>query len=154
LAYPAEAIARSLDGSGFLVPRNSGLLMTACSWASSKFTHLGRDGIVRLRVSAGRWGDTRAGCLSAAELVTTIRHELAITMGIEAPPDEVRVSPWPRSLPQYTVGHLDRLSAVEEDVRSAGSGLAVTGAAFRGVGIPMGIHQGREATRSVLARLV
>lgn len=152
-AYRADGVSRPLDGSGFLVPRNSGLLMTACSWASSKFAHLGGDGVVRLRVSAGRWGDTRANRLTDAELVRALRRDLAKTMGIGAAPEAVRISPWPRALPQYTVGHLDRLAAVEADVAAVGPGLAVTGAAFRGVGIPAGVHQGRQAARSVLARL-
>lgn len=153
LAYQPDAVDRSLDGSGFLVPRRAGLLMTACSWASSKFSHLGSDGVVRLRVSAGRWGDERAERMGEEELLAALRHDLLVTMGISKAPIEVRINRWPRSLPQYTVGHLERIAEIEADTLAAGPALAVTGAAFRGVGLPMGIHQGRSAARAVLARL-
>jgi oxygen-dependent protoporphyrinogen oxidase len=153
LAYHPDAVDRPLDGSGFLVPRNAGQLMTACSWASSKFGHLGGDGVVRLRVSAGRWGDERAERMNEQELLAALRHDLSVTMGIYAEPTEVRVNRWPRSLAQYTVGHLERVAEIEADTLEGGPALAVTGAAFRGVGLPMGIHQGRSAARAVLARL-
>jgi protoporphyrinogen/coproporphyrinogen III oxidase len=150
-AYRDEDVPMPLEGSGFLVPRSAGLLMTACSWASSKFDHLGGDGTTRLRVSAGRVDDRRAEALSDEALVAALRDDLTTTMGIEAAPREVRVNRWPASLPQYRVGHLDRLAVVEDEVRRHVPGVVVTGAAFRGVGLPACIDQGRRAARQVLS---
>ena len=152
-AWPSAALGRPLDGSGFLVPRSEGLLMTACSWSSAKFAHLGGDGVARLRVSAGRWGDDRIAGLSDTDLVDRLRADLAVTMGIEAPPVEVRISPWPNGLPQYWPGHLDRLAAAEAALADQAPGIVVTGAAFRGVGLPAGIHQARRAAEQIAATL-
>lgn len=151
LAWPATSIARPLDGSGFLVPRSEGLLMTACSWSSSKFAHLGGDGIARLRVSAGRWGDDRIAALDDAALTAQLRRDLATTMGIEATPQEVRISRWPACLAQYRPGHLDRLDALEAALAGEAPGVTATGAAFRGVGLPACIYQGRRAGEQIAA---
>jgi oxygen-dependent protoporphyrinogen oxidase len=149
-ALPVAAVARPLDGSGFLVPRSAGLLMTACSWSSSKWAHLGGDGTVRLRVSAGRDGDERIGGLDDGALVTALRRDLCTTMGITAHPSEVRVTRWPASLPQYRPGHLARLGALEASLAETSPGVMATGAAFRGVGLPACVHQGREAARRLV----
>ncbi|MGH9245692.1 MAG: protoporphyrinogen oxidase [Acidimicrobiales bacterium] len=156
LAVPAHAIGRPLDGSGFLVPRSERLLMTACSWASSKWRHLAPrrpDEPVLLRVSAGRAGDRRALELDADNLVATVLDELARTMSLSGAPLEVRVTPWPQSFPQYAVGHLDRVAAIETELADRAPGLAVAGAAYRGLGIPACIDQGRRAARSALDAL-
>ncbi len=152
-AYRAADVDRPLDGSGFLVPRSAGMVMTACSWSSSKWAHLGGDGTVRLRVSAGRDGDGRIAGLDNEDLVSALRLDLGTTMGITAAPAGVRVSPWPSSLPQYRPGHLARVAAVEADVADRSPGLAVTGAAFRGVGLPACIDQGRRAAAAIIERL-
>jgi oxygen-dependent protoporphyrinogen oxidase len=150
-AFRPADVPVPLDGSGFLVPRSADMLMTACSWASTKFAHLGGGDVARLRVSAGRIDDVRAGRRDDGALVEELRGDLARTMGITDPPLAVRVSRWPASLPQYTVGHLDRLAAIEEDVARRAPGLVVTGAAFRGVGLPACIAQGRSAGRQILS---
>ena len=151
VAYRQAEVPIPLDGSGFLVPRSAGLLMTACSWASSKFDHLGGDGTARLRVSAGRIDDRRAEGLTDQALVDAVRRDLATTMGIEAPPLAVRLNRWPSSLPQYRVGHLERLAAIEADLAHNAPGVVVTGSAFRGVGLPACIDQGRTAARQLLS---
>lgn len=154
LAYPADAVDRPLDASGFLVPRGSGLLLTACSWATSKWSHLDRgDGTVVVRASAGRIDDERARTLDDGSVVRRLASELANTMGIRRDPTGVRVSRWPRSLPQYAPGHLDRVAAVDRAVAEAAPGLAVAGAALRGLGVAACINQGREAARRVLSHL-
>ncbi|MDH3707675.1 MAG: protoporphyrinogen oxidase, partial [Acidimicrobiia bacterium] len=148
-AWPRAAVPIDLHSSGFLVPRSAGLLLTAASIASSKWAHLGGDETVIVRASAGRFGDERALALDDAELVRALRADLHRTMGVEAPPDEVRVIRWPASFPQYTPGHLDRIDHVERAV-AAVPGLAVAGAALRGVGIPTCIRSGTEAVTRLL----
>jgi oxygen-dependent protoporphyrinogen oxidase len=146
LAFPRSAVKRELDASGFLVARSEGLLMTACSWASSKWAHLGgSDAPVVLRVSAGRHGDERALDLDDGDLVAHLVDELTTTMAIVGDPTEVRVSRWPRSFPQYAVGHLDRVARIESSLAAAAPGVIVAGAALRGLGVPACIRQGRDA---------
>ena len=148
-AWPEHAI-RPLNGSGFLVPRSAGLLMTACSWSSAKFAHLGGNGTARLRVSAGRATENRAMAMDDESLIAALLKDVRTTMGIEAVPQEVRVSRWPECLPQYAVGHLAHLHTIEVALASAAPRLMVTGAAFRGVGLPACIHQGRSTAAALI----
>ena len=152
-AFPTAAVRRPLDASGFLVPRPEGLLLTACSWSSSKWSHLAGDDRVILRASAGRWGDDRAAALSDDELVGRLRAELGRTMAVGGEPLAVRVHRWPRAFPQYEPGHLDRMAGVIDELTRTAPGLAVAGAMLGGVGIPACIGTGREAAARVDAAL-
>jgi oxygen-dependent protoporphyrinogen oxidase len=145
------ATGRPLDASGFLVPRPEGLFMTACSWASSKWSHLAEPGRALLRVSAGRFGDERAMQLDDDELVARLRADLATTMDLREAPSAVKVVRWPRSFPQFPPGHRDRIADIRAELE--GTGLAVAGAAIDGVGIPACIGSGRTAARRVLAAM-
>jgi oxygen-dependent protoporphyrinogen oxidase len=150
-AFRADEVGRPLDASGFLVPRAAGLLLTACSWSSSKFAHLGGDGVVRLRASAGRHDDQRQATLGDDRLADRLRDDLATTMGLTVPPIETRVSRWPASLPQYRPGHLERVDAIEAALAEALPGVHLAGAAYRGLGVPACIASGRAAARAALA---
>ncbi len=152
LCFEDGAIRSSLDGSGFLVPRTAGKLMTACTWTSSKWAHLKPPGRTIIRASAGRDGQDEALQLDDAELAGRLCSELGQMIEIDGRPVETRVSRWPRSFPQYKVGHLSRVSRIEDEAASI-DGLAVAGAALRGLGIPACIAQGRRAARSVLEDL-
>jgi oxygen-dependent protoporphyrinogen oxidase len=152
LAYPSSAVSLSPGVSGFLVPRVDGRLMTACTWLSAKWPHLGRPGQTLLRVSAGRWGDDRAFGMADDELVGRLRSELQEAMGITARPDAVAVARWPRAFPQYQVGHLERVARIHGALVHQ-PGLVVAGASYGGVGIPACIGQGRRAARAVLDQL-
>jgi oxygen-dependent protoporphyrinogen oxidase len=146
LVVPRDGIDNPLDGSGFLVPQSSGRLLTACSWMTSKWPHLGVDpSTVILRASAGRAGDERALALTDGELVAALLDDLRDTMGLHAAPTEVRVSRWERSFPQPRPGHLDALAAAERELSDRAPGLAATGAWALGVGIPACIRGARRA---------
>lgn len=148
LAYETP---RQLDASGYLVPRTEGLLLTAASWASSKWAHLSRPGRVILRASAGRFGDDRAADMDDATLVERIRADLATTMDLRDEPSAVRVQRWPRSFPQFPPGHQARIAAAQAELAAIAPTVAVAGAAINGVGIPACIGSGRAAARAVLA---
>jgi oxygen-dependent protoporphyrinogen oxidase len=152
-AFPRAGVRIELDGSGFLVPRTEGLLLTAASWATSKWAHLaGDDGRVVVRASAGRAGEERIASLDDEQLVAQLRADLALTMGAEVEPDEVRVSRWPRGFPQYASGHLDRVAAIEAALAEAMPAVALAGAMLRGIGVPACIREGRAAATTLLAR--
>jgi len=141
-AYPNDAVTRPLDASGFLVPRPEDLLMTACSWASSKWAHLAAPGQFLLRVSAGRYGDERAAGMSDDAAVARLRDELALTMGVRGEPLEVAVHRWSEAFPQYPPHHLDRM---REMISASPSNVSLAGALLGGVGIPACIASGRAA---------
>lgn len=152
-AYDVSSMTRPLDASGFLVPRTEGLLMTAASWASSKWSHLAALGRVLLRVSAGRHNDERAMQLDDDSLVARLREDLATTMGVRGEPTQSRVIRWPGSFPQFPPGHGARIADALADVRKNAPWIGLAGAALTGVGIPACIGSGRDAARGVLAAI-
>jgi oxygen-dependent protoporphyrinogen oxidase len=151
LAFPDGAVTRSLKGSGYLVPAPEQRYLTACSWASSKWVHLQLPSAFLLRASLGRDGDEHAVELDDDAIVAATRADLQRHLGLRADPIAVRVNRWPRSFPQYLPGHLDRIAAIE---RALPAGVAVAGAAYRGIGIASCIRQGRDAARATLAALL
>ena len=154
MAFDRRQVAHPLDTSGVLVPVPEGRLMTACSFGSSKWPHWTADpDRVVLRVSAGRHRDERAMALDDDELVDVLLGELADLLGVAGPLLEWRVSRWPASFPQYAPGHLRRVAAATEELDRRLPTVALAGAAYRGIGIPACIRQGRDAARRVLDRL-
>lgn len=147
LAVPRDGIDHPMDGSGFLVPRPAGLLLTACSWVNAKWPHLDVDpSLALLRASAGHAGDDRGRRLDDAALTAGIVADLRTTMGLRAAPTEVRISRWPRSFPQPRPGHLAAVGEAERVLAQAAPRLAMTGAWATGVGVPACIRSARTAT--------
>lgn len=151
LVFDRDDVPGPLDASGVLVPPAEGRFMTAVSWGSSKWAHWDDGRHVVLRASAGRVGDDRASHLSDDDVVARLRADLAELMGIAAEPVGVRVSRWPLGFAQYTVGHLERVGRIETALSQDLPRVAVAGAAYRGLGIPACIRQGRETARRMLA---
>jgi len=146
---PASAVGRHLDGTGFLVPAVEQWLTTACTWMSAKWPHLPTGGDVVIRASVGRFGDERAAALGDDDLLSAVWAELAPVLRITGTPAAALVTRWHDAFPQYAVGHLERVAAVERGVDALGA-IALAGAAYRGVGIPACIASGRRAARRVL----
>lgn len=149
LAYDADAVTRPLDGSGFLVPRTEGRLLTACSVFSNKWPHLARSGSVILRASVGRAGDERGFDLDDDALVDAVHDELAGLLGLTAQPTATRISRWRRSFPQFPAGHLATMADLEAALRRDAPGIAVTGAYRKGVGIPACIGAAQAAVANL-----
>lgn len=74
-------------------------------------------------------------------------------MALHGPVTDTRVSRWTDSLPQYRVGHLDRVAAIDDDLAARAPALVVAGAALRGLGVPACIRQGRAAAGRAAAAL-
>lgn len=151
LAVPRDGIDHPMDGSGFLVPRSAGLLLTACSWVNAKWPHLDVDpSVALLRASAGHAGDDRGRTLDDAALTAGMVADLRTTMGLRVEPTEVRISRWPRSFPQPRPGHLATVAEAERALAQAAPRVAVTGAWAAGVGVPACIRSARKATARAL----
>ncbi|TML64194.1 MAG: protoporphyrinogen oxidase [Actinobacteria bacterium] len=151
LAYRREVVAERLDGTGFLVPRTEGWLVTACTWLSSKWPALATDDHVLVRASTGRFGDDRALSLAHETLVERVHDELTRAMALRDTPDAWEVADWPRSFAQYEPGHLERVERIESALARDAPGIVVTGGAYRGLGLASCVRQGEEASRKVLA---
>ncbi len=155
LAY-READAAALPAtSGVLVAAGEPLSIKAATHSSRKWPHLApsaTDGLVRLRASLGRFGEAATLQVDDADLVARVRADLAALAGLTAAPVAVHVQRWGGGLPQYGVGHLDRVAAVEDAV-AALPGLAVAGAALHGVGVPACVGTARAAAEHAVASL-
>lgn len=142
LAYEGVAVP---EGSGFLVPRVDGRLMTACSFASNKWPHWAPPGLTVLRVSAGRAGDDRAIGMSDEDVVAALQAELAEALGVRTAPVAVRVSRWKNGFPQYAPGHSARVARLRAALARDVPHVRVAGSPVDGVGIPACIASARAA---------
>ncbi|HEV3328347.1 MAG TPA: protoporphyrinogen oxidase [Acidimicrobiales bacterium] len=158
LRFAAVDVALPEEGTGVLVPGGTegpsdAYLVTAVSFLDRKWPHLGRDGETLLRASVGRIDDTRFQELDDNALVERVTDELAALLEVQGAPLEALVTRWPDAFPQYRVNHLVRVEGVEAAAATLG-GVAVAGAAYRGVGVPACIASGRAAARAVRTWLV
>jgi oxygen-dependent protoporphyrinogen oxidase len=154
LAYPVAAFDAPVTGSGYLVPAVDGRTVKAVTFSTVKWPHLlaRSPGLHIVRCSVGRLGEDSVLQRDDAELAALAAADLADATGVRGQPVDVRVSRWGGGLPQYSVGHLDRVARIRAGV-AALPGLAVCGAAYDGVGIPACISTARLAVDQVLAYL-
>jgi protoporphyrinogen/coproporphyrinogen III oxidase len=149
LAYPDEALPAPLVGSGFLVARHEPLLLLGCTWLSTKWPFLAGTGLTLLRCAVGRVGDERWRELDDRALTARVHADLVRTMGLRCAPVEARVTRWERAIPQYAVGHLDRLRQIEGAITQL-PGVLLAGSAYRGVGVTSCISQAKAAASQTL----
>ena len=148
----ARADVVPLDGYGYLVPRTEGSDVLACTWSSQKWEGRAPDEFVLVRVYAGRYGGRDLSVEDDQALVALAQEELR-HLGVVAEPTLTRVHRWPLGMPQYVLGHPERVEAINRAVERH-PGLALAGAAYRGVGIPDCIASGEAAAESVAQALV
>ena len=148
LAYAKSAIGAPLDGYGLVIPRTERRRINAVTISSAKFRHRAPDDAVLLRVFVGGSRSPAVAELDDAPLLELARAELRDILGIQAQPLWSRIYRWPRSNPQYDVGHLDRIDVLEA---LCPAGLYLAGSAYRGVGIPDCARQGRAAAERTIA---
>ncbi|WP_433791633.1 protoporphyrinogen oxidase [Actinoplanes sp. CA-252034] len=156
LAYASVALAAMAlppgaklpELSGFLVPPGEGTLVKAATFFTAKWPHLAREpGPVIVRVSLGRAGEEDRLQLDDASLLAVARRELGELIGAELPaPVDSWVQRWGGGLPQYAPGHADRVARVRAGLPE---GIALAGAAFDGVGIPVCVAGGERAADDV-----
>lgn len=153
LAYRKETIRRPLEGTGFLVPRDQPLSITGCTWSSNKWAGRAPDDIALMRVFIGQAGaDALVMDHTEEELAALAHDEIAGLLDLEAPPLFSRVYRQIHAMPQYEVGHLGRMQRVDASLNHTPA-LLLAGSAFRGVGLPDCIRQGKEAAEQSLKRL-
>lgn len=152
LAFDAGDCPFNLGWHGILTPRIERRVVTGVSLVSSKWPGRAPEGRVLLRAFVG--GPHNAGVLEEDDdaLVGTVVEELVGLLGVRkgAKPLFSRVYRWERGMPQYTVGHLDRVDAIEARTASI-PGLALAGGGFRGVGVPNCLESGERAVSALLA---
>jgi protoporphyrinogen/coproporphyrinogen III oxidase len=153
LAYARDAVRHPMRGWGFVAPAAEGRLVTAVSWVSSKWPHRAPAHQVLIRASLGSNGSCSPIDQPDARLVSWADDDLRDLLGITGAPIAAQVSRWPRAMPQFHVGHLDLMAAIDRRLATH-PGLFISAAGFRSVGIPDCISDARataQATASSLA---
>ena len=149
LGYRRQDVGHSLDGFGFLVPRSSGLRVLGSVWNSSLFPERAPAGHVLLTSFVGGATDSDAAKLSSDELAALVHREVAPILQIRAAPVYSHVQVYRRALPQYNIGHGERLMALER-LRSGLPGLSLVGNYFRGPAIGNCVELGMTAAETLL----
>lgn len=152
IAIARQALQNLPAGSGFLVPPIDGKAIKAATFSSSKWKWVadavGADTFV-LRCSIGRVGEAALLQHRDAELIEIALADLSEAIGVSGDPIDAIVTRWGGALPQYDVGHLEKIEAIDVDIDSV-SRLEVCGAAYRGVGIPAVIGSAQGAVTRLL----
>ena len=141
-----------LTGSGFLVPPIDGTAIKGSTFSSQKWPWLAASGRTALRASVGRAGDTALLHQDDATVAAAALADLRSAVGHLPEPAQWHVQRWGGALPQYEVGHLDRIGVVDRAI-AAEPGLEVCGAAYRGVGVPAVIASAQAAVGRLLTDL-
>ncbi|HJS25098.1 MAG TPA: protoporphyrinogen oxidase [Pyrinomonadaceae bacterium] len=149
LAYRRAAIAHPLNGFGFVVPFIEKRSLIACTFSSVKFSGRAPEGHVLLRAFAGGALQPEIFALDESELAARVEADLRELLGINEAPLFLEVTKWERSMPQYEVGHLDRVNEIENLVSKL-SGLTLAGNSYRGAGIPDCIRSGEAAAETLV----
>jgi oxygen-dependent protoporphyrinogen oxidase len=148
LAFDAAALNADVAGSGFLVPAVDGRTIKAATYSSRKWAWQGGE-VVLMRCSVGRHGEEHVLQRDDGDLVSAAVRDLERATGLRASLLDSHVARWGGGLPQYAVGHLDRVGRIRSAVVGC-AGLAVCGAYLDGVGIPAVIASGRAAATRVI----
>lgn len=151
-AYRREQFRRWVNGFGFVVPSNANRKILSSSFSSEKYPGRAPDGAVLIRTFVG--GACQAELLDLDDSATEalVARELRDLLGLEGGPQFSQVVRWKGVMPQYHVGHLERVAQIESRV-AAIPGLELAGNAYRGVGIPQCVYSGEEAARRTIAYL-
>ena len=150
MAFPKSAIKQDIDGSGFVVSRNSDFRITACTWTHKKWPGSTPEGMALLRCYVGKPNDQEAVNLSDDEIIEIVLNDLNKTMNITEKPLFHVVTRWKKAMPQYTVGHKERMEQVKAALNEELPGVYLAGGSFEGVGLPDCITQGINAMKKSL----
>jgi oxygen-dependent protoporphyrinogen oxidase len=152
LAYRKKDVGHSLDGFGFLVPRSARLRVLGSVWNSSLFPGRAPDGHALLTSFVGGATDRAVAALEPQELVSLVHRETSPLLSVKSEPIFSNATIWRRALPQYNLGHGDRLAAVAK-VCLRFPGLWLAGNYLRGPAIGSCVEQAFAVAQEVRKNL-
>ena len=153
LAYRADRIGHSLHGFGFLVPTVEKRKIMASTWSSTKWLGRAPEGYAMIRAFVGGPHNQALAEQHDDEMIGNVRSELRQIMGVEAEPEKAWVFRWLRGMPQYTLGHLERLEFIDSRLEEH-PGLYVCGNSYRGIGTGDCMNSGEQAVDRALQLLL
>nr|WP_148417145.1 protoporphyrinogen oxidase [Oceanobacillus jeddahense] len=154
LAFDEKQIKRDLDGTGFLVTRNSNYRITACTWAHRKWEGTAPEGKALLRCYVGKPGDQDIVKASDETLVDIVLKDLNKVMKVKGQPLFYEVTRFINARPQYHTGHLELVSRVRTYVADNLPNLKLIGSSYDGTGLPDCIEHGQKGAELALEALV
>ncbi len=152
LAYPRAVVPHPLDGFGFVVPFIEKRSLIACTFSSVKFSGRAPGGHVLLRAFVGGALQPEIFALEESEVIARVRADLRDLLGIVKEPLFAETARWQKSMPQYELGHLDRVDAIENELARIPN-VALAGNAYKGAGIPDCIRSGEDAADELFTTL-
>jgi oxygen-dependent protoporphyrinogen oxidase len=150
MAFPKSMIQDDIDGSGFIVSRNSDFRITACTWTHKKWPGTAPDGKALLRTYVGRTDDQEAVNLSDEEMIKIALKDLNKTMNITEKPEFTIVTRYKNMMPQYNIGHIQMMESVKRSLEQELPGVFLAGGSYDGLGIPGCIDQGINAADKII----
>jgi len=151
IAFRKEDLKKQLPGFGFIVPRVENRRINACTWSSIKWAQRAADDTELIRSFVGGGHHEELVSLGDRELLAIVREELREMIGITAEPVFFKVYRWFQGMPKYTVGHLERIAAIDEKCASH-RGLFLIGCSYHGIGIGDCVKSGFDAAAAIAAR--
>jgi len=152
MAYHATDLGSMVRGFGFVVPRVERRDLLAATWTSLKWPHRAPSSHALVRCYVGGVGREAITHIDDASMIRRVRDELRVIAGITHEPVYAEVNRWERGMPQYQLGHYQRLEKIDGQLQSY-RGLYLAGAAYHGIGIPDCIRDGTETAERVLRDL-
>lgn len=152
IAYKKEDVSHPLNGFGFVVPKVENRRIMAATWTSVKFSYRAPEDSILIRCFVGGALNEELVSLSDEEMIKMVKEELKDIMGIDAKPTLSRVFRFHKAMPQYTIGHEDKVTRIEQMV-DGHDGLFLTGSAYRGIGISDCVHNGEITAKKVFEYL-
>lgn len=149
MAFDERQVINKANGTGFVIAKNSDTVITACTWTDKKWSHTTPKGKTLLRAYVGRPGSTVVKDNDDDAIVKLARNDLDKIMEIHGEPEFTIVTKLFNSMPQYEVGHIDRIHAIQHHIKQQYPGLVITGASFEAVGLPDCVSQGQRAALSI-----
>ncbi|MBR2585379.1 MAG: protoporphyrinogen oxidase [Thermoguttaceae bacterium] len=152
MAFKTEQIRAKFAGMGFVVPTIEGGILVAGSFSSHKYPHRAPEGITLLRLFVGGARAPEVVEMEPEALMKRVLDEIRPMLRIEGEPFDTELARWPRGMPQYYLGHLDRLAELDKALERY-PGLALCGNSFRGVGIPACVESGYRAAEGLCGQV-
>ncbi|MER1985628.1 MAG: protoporphyrinogen oxidase [Solibacillus sp.] len=150
MAFEKGQIDKYKDANNFFVSRNSDLAITTCTWSNHKWNDVAPDDCDLLRVYIGRVGDESIVELSDSEIEKIVMQDLKRAIKLKNEPFYTVVTRWKESMPQYTIGHEERMKVLQEQFLKEYPQVQLVGSSYRGISVPNCVAQGQEAAMQAI----
>lgn len=154
MTFDDAQIEKYKDALNFFVSRNSNFTITSCTWSNNKWNGVAEDGKTLLRIYIGRVGDEAIVELSDSEIEKIVLADLQKAIGLRGKPLMTVVTRWKQAMPQYTVGHEERLQQMRQAIHAVFPMAHIVGSSYEGISVPSCIAQGKQAAQLMLEKLI